>query len=252
MSLCCYYVCYNCGYSPEVEETFDLRSTYKHVADWSDEYRHECDQLFWQNNLYVGEGMNGLEFEMLNWGEEAAKRVVCSAGFVLVDYCDYFEVDGEETDASLLWKRYIVYNVCRNYIVYVDRYELASGLLGREGESVCLRLRILAELSFKDVDHGTTFESANTTPFVVHCGKSGVQELWGLEDGDVVIVAQECFDDCSMRNPEQVWNAVLCACADAWLKKGGRCAGDRRKWLSRHLGKLNDAVIAAEQGEVVN
>ena len=115
-----------------------------------------------------------------------------------------------------------------------------------------MRLLILAKLSFKEVDHGTSFESANTTPYVVHCGKGGVQELWGLQDGDVVVVEKECFDDCSMRNAEQVWNAVLSACADAWLKKIGQCAGDRRKWLSRHLGKLSDAVIAAEQGEVVD
>ena len=84
---------------------FDLRKTYAHVADWSDEYRHECDQQFWQNNLYVGEGTYGLELDMLNWGDEAAKRVVCSVGFVFVEYCDYFEVDGEDNDATLLWKR---------------------------------------------------------------------------------------------------------------------------------------------------
>ena len=130
----------------------------------------------------------------------------------------------------------------------MDRFGLASALLAQEGHGFCVRLKILAQMSYQDVDHGSAFESGNTAPFVVHCGKGGVTELWGLDDGDVVVLASECFDDCNMRQPEQVWNCVLTACTDAWLKHTGYSAIERRRWLSKHLGKVNDAVIAAEQG----
>ena len=70
--------------------------------------------------------------------------------------------------------------------------------------------------------------------------------LWncgGSDDGDIVVMVLECFDDCSMRQAEQVWSCALTACTDAWLKNAGKSAVERRRWLSKHLGKVNDPVL---------
>ena len=103
-----------CARSPDVDEMFDVREIYQHVAKWNDDYQHECNHSFWQNDFYVGEGMSceGLGLEMQNWGDEAAKRVLSSVGFVLVDFVEFFDVDGDESDATLLWKRYVWVMCC--------------------------------------------------------------------------------------------------------------------------------------------
>ena len=103
-------------------------------------------------------------------------------------------------------------------------------------------------MHFHDVDDGGSYESANTTPHIIHNGKAGVKELWGLEDSDIVLIASECFDDVSLLGAERVWESVLAACADSWMRQCGTASSERRKWLSRNLRNLQDAVVAAEKG----
>ena len=134
-------------------------------------------------------------------------------------------------------------------LIFVHRFKLASKLLRQAESSLKLRLLVLPHLTYNNIDNEGWFECADTSPYVIHIGKSGVQELWGLEDDDVVLIGSECFDDCgTLTKAELVWRSVLTACADAWLRKVSKPARERGAWLSRHLGKLSDAVIAAEQG----
>ena len=72
-----------------------------------------------------------------------------------------------------------------------------------------------------------------------------------MDAGDVILIALECFDDDKLMEAEKVWNRVLTACADVWLKKGGKTASERRTWLTKHLSKLNDAVVAAVKGHTI-
>ena len=138
------------------------------------------------------------------------------------------------------------------YTILNYRFKLARKLLRKEDKTLCLRLKVLPALRYIDVDHGGWFESGDTHPFVVHCSKGGVRELWKADAGDVVLVALECFDDEEkLKEAEKVWNSVLTACADVWLTKCGKSASERRMWLSKHLNKLNDAVVAAEKGYTI-
>ena len=61
----------------------------------------------------------------------------------------------------------------------------------------------------------------------------------------------ECFEDEILKKPEMVWTAVLTTCADAWLTRSGLDASGRPKWLSKHLDKLHDAIVAAKSGHVL-
>ena len=53
-----------------VDEMFDVREMYKHVAKRNDDYKQECDHVFWLNVSGQGLGL-----EMLSWrDEEAAEK----------------------------------------------------------------------------------------------------------------------------------------------------------------------------------
>ena len=115
-----------------------------------------------------------------------------------------------------------------------------------------LRLRVVAMVRFEDIDDRMPFESGDTSPHVVHCGKVGVQEMWRLDAGDIVVLKDECFELTRLSRPERVWECVLTACADAWLRHEGKNASERRDWLFKHVFTLSNAVVAAEQGTTLD
>ena len=141
----------------------------------------------------------------------------------------------------------ITFNIICDCII-LCRFKLATRLLKDAGNSVALRLLVLPHLKFNDVNDGGSFESADTTPYVIHNAKSGVRQQWCLREGDVVLLAAECFEEVTLFDGERIWGCVLSACADCWLRHCGKGAGERRSWLSRNLRNLHDAVVAAEQG----
>ena len=139
--------------------------------------------------------------------------------------------------------------MCFNVLYYLvfASFKLAFKLLKKQKKTLKLRLLVLPMLRFKDVDDGSSWESGDSSPQVVHCGKKGVRDEWRLESGDVVILKEECFDVTKLRRPERVWICVLTACADAWLVAEGKSQAERNVWLEKHLPTLSNAVVAAEQ-----
>ena len=129
---------------------------------------------------------------------------------------------------------------------------MAFKLLREQEPNLRLRLLVVPLVTFVDIDDGTPFESGDTSPFVIHNGKVGVKDMWKLDEGDVVMIEVECFEEDELRRAELVWMSVLTACADAFLRCRGVNGDGRRHWLSRNMAHLQDAVVAADQGESID